>query len=290
MDRRIVVIGANGMLGHKLFQVLSETFDVRALVRRPIDNVKAKALIPDKKTVVVSEMVCGDRLRAAVEELHPEVIINSAGIIKQSPASANISDLIQVNSVLPHKIAEIASQIGARVITISTDCVFSGSKGNYKESDEPDAADIYGRSKLLGELYDGHCLTIRTSVIGRELGTRNSLVEWFLANRNGTVNGYKNAIYSGMPAVIFAEVIKQLLLRRIPLAGVYHLASSPISKFQLLQMLNDAYCLNVKIRPVDEPRIDRSLDGARFVEATGITLPGWNEMIRRMAEEDLIYQ
>jgi dTDP-4-dehydrorhamnose reductase len=278
------------MLGHKLYQVLSETFDVWALVRRPIADSRAKALIPAEKTLVISEMICGDGLRAAFEELRPEVIINSAGIIKQSSASARLSDLIQVNSVLPHKIAEIAEQIRARVINISTDCVFSGSKGKYKESDTPDATDIYGRSKLLGELSCGHCLTIRTSVIGRELGTQNSLVEWFLANRDGTVNGYANAIYSGMPTIIFAGIISELILRKVPLSGVYHLASTPISKFQLLQMLNDAYGSNVKILPTDEPRIDRSLDGSRFVEATGITVPNWDEMIRRMVNDNFIYQ
>jgi dTDP-4-dehydrorhamnose reductase len=277
------------MLGHKLVQVLGVEHEVWAGIRRPFSEVEKYGVFAKDKTITISDVSNKAALTNVLNDLRPNVIINAAGVIKQVPDAADMATLIEINSLLPHRLAEIGTQIGARVITIGTDCVFSGQKGNYSETDVPDATDFYGRSKLLGELNAEHCLTLRTSIIGRELDTKHSLVEWFLANRGTTVTGFSRAIYSGMPTVVFATVIKDLLESPLDISGIYHVASSHISKYDLLQLINSYFKAGVEIEPTDEPTIDRSLIGSRFENATGIEIPDWHSMIAFMAADPTPY-
>lgn len=277
------------MLGHKLVQVLRQDNDVWAFVRASRATNLPRSIFPQDRIEVVDNILFGDDLAEALQKIKPNLIINAAGIIKQVPEANDVAGLIEVNAAFPHRLAAIGKNVDARVITIGTDCVFSGRKGNYKESDKPDAEDLYGRSKLLGELTDQHCLTLRTSIIGRELNTRHSLVEWFLRNRGGSVQGYTKAIYSGMPTIVFANVVRQLITSHNNISGVYHVASSPISKFDLLNKLNAAYGAGASLEPTDEPVIDRSLDATLFTNATGIAIPDWDEMIRAMAADPTEY-
>ncbi|MBP9664969.1 MAG: sugar nucleotide-binding protein, partial [Pyrinomonadaceae bacterium] len=174
-------------------------------------------------------------------------------------------------------------------ISVSTDCVFSGRKGNYSESDEPDARDLYGLSKLLGEVKAGNCLTLRTSMIGRELNSQNSLVEWFLSNRGGRVDGWTKAIYSGFPTLELAKIIGDIIEFSPDLRGMYHVSSDPVSKFDLLQLLDDAYGARVEITPSEKVVIDRSLDSTVFREITGYAPPTWAEMVAAMAADPTPY-
>ncbi len=206
------------------------------------------------------------------------------------PTAKNAVKTLELNAVFPHRLAELAEQCGARLINISTDCVFDGVNGNYTENDLPNAQDLYGKSKSLGEVTGEKCLTLRTSIIGRELKTQHSLVEWFLSNEGKSVKGFTNAIYSGFPTVVLADIIERLISEFPQMHGLYQVSSEPINKFDLLQLIREAYRADIKIEPDADFKIDRSLNGTKFKEATGMIFPDWQTMIRRMADDNAPYQ
>ncbi len=177
-----------------------------------------------------------------------------------------------------------------RLIHISTDCVFSGEEGGYTEGSLADATDVYGKTKYLGEVTGNNVLTIRTSIIGRELVRSRGLLEWFISNRGGTVNGYDNAIFSGFPTVTFAGIIKDIILNHPELNGLYHVASNPIDKYTLLNMINDTMHLGIKIVRLPAFRCDRSLDATKFSKATGFKPPPWSIMIDELAKDAKQYE
>jgi dTDP-4-dehydrorhamnose reductase len=194
-----------------------------------------------------------------------------------------------INALFPHRLADLCGSIGTRLIHVSTDCVFSGATGGYRESDVPDAGDLYGRSKQLGEVIRPGCLTLRTSIIGREITKSVGLLEWFMQRRQGAAQGYRRAVFSGLTTLALARVLLDVVSDHGELAGLYHVASEPICKLDLLQALNEALGLAVDIHPVDEPVIDRSLDASRFAAATGIAVPSWHRMIADLAEDPTPY-
>jgi dTDP-4-dehydrorhamnose reductase len=191
-----------------------------------------------------------------------------------------------LNSALPHRLLDLSNQFNSRLIHISTDCVFSGRRGNYQESDIPDADDVYGRSKILGEVFDSNSITLRTSIIGHELLTNYSLLNWFLA-QNDSCEGYRNAIFSGLPTVIFSEIIRDLVIPNAQLTGLFHVSASPINKFDLLTLIAKIYRKKILIKPNDEIKIDRSLNSKKFKDATGFNPPPWENLINYMHK---IYQ
>ena len=280
---RVLVFGAGGMLGHKLMQVLAPGYEVVGSVRGEVDRL-ASFIAPESLVSPVS-VEDPESIRRTVETVRPDVVINAIGIIKQLPDSKNVITTLTVNSIFPHRLAELAAEFGFRLITIGTDCVFSGSRGNYSEDDIPDATDLYGKSKNLGEVVGANCLTLRTSIIGHELGTAHSLVDWFLSNRGGSVKGFANAIYSGFPTVVFAAIIDNLIRNYPKLSGLYHVSSDPINKYDLLKLVNEAYSANVTIERDDDFKIDRSLDSTRFRSETDFGPSSWDAMIALMAED-----
>jgi dTDP-4-dehydrorhamnose reductase len=191
---------------------------------------------------------------------------------------------MELNARLPHRLARLAAATGGRLIHVSTDCVFSGTTGGYSESDPPDPVDLYGRSKVLGEPSGDGILSLRTSIVGHELASRQGLVEWFLAQA-GPVTGYRRAIFSGMPTVVLADVLARVVLPRPDLGGLYHLSSAPISKLELLELVAQRYDCRAELQPSDEPAIDRSLDSSRFRTATGWQPPSWPELVDAMAAD-----
>jgi dTDP-4-dehydrorhamnose reductase len=175
------------------------------------------------------------------------------------------------------------------MIHISTDCVFNGKKGNYTEVDPSDAEDLYGRTKFLGEVSYPHTITLRTSIIGRELKTRLGLIEWFLAQK-GEIQGYKKAIYSGFTTDELSRIVMDYIIPRPDLSGVYNVSSDPISKFDLLGLAKESFRHNVNISPNEEFIIDRSLNSTRFRQATGYNPPSWPEMIEMMTQNSSLYE
>jgi len=223
-----------------------------------------------------------DSLVGVLKKVRPNLVVNAVGLIKQLATANDPLVVLPLNAMLPHRLASLCGQLGARMVHISSDCVFSGKVGHYVESDQSDAEDLYGKSKYIGEVHDqSHVITIRTSGIGHELETKNGLLEWFLAQK-GPVRGFSKAIFSGLPWVETARVIKNFVLPRPEMSGLYHVSATPISKLDLLRLIADVYGKEIKIEPDDSVLIDRSLDSSRFTKATGYVAPDWPQLIAHM--------
>jgi dTDP-4-dehydrorhamnose reductase len=280
---RVLVLGVSGMLGSAMFRQLSGRGELELFgtarsssVLRFFKGDHAKRI---RAGVNVENL---DELVGVFKHSRPAAVINCVGVVKQLAAAKDPLHIIPINAILPHRLAELCGLCGARLIHISTDCVFSGSKGNYREDDQPDADDLYGRSKLLGEVVDdANSITLRTSIIGRELTTRNGLVEWFL-NQQGQVRGFSEAIFSGLPTDELAKVIAERVLPRPELHGLYHVAAQPVNKYDLLQIVKTVYGCSTEITKDAAVKIDRSLNSSRFQQATGYVPPSWPELIKQM--------
>ncbi len=288
--KKVLILGGAGMLGHKMLQVCGERFDVRATFRGNIDPYVSHGLITRERAITGVDAMQFETVERAIRDARPDFVINCIGIVKQLAEGHDPILSITVNSLLPHRVAAVCADIGARVIHISTDCVFSGRKGMYRESDPPDAEDLYGRSNLLGEVAGENALTLRTSIIGREVRSTTGLVEWFLSNRGGAVNGFSEAIYSGLTTLALASLIGDLMERDEPLHGLYQVSSEPINKYDLLVLLNEAFGADVMIRRSTELRIDRSLDSTRFREVAGWQPATWPDMVTALARDPTPYE
>jgi dTDP-4-dehydrorhamnose reductase len=280
---RILVVGVTGMLGNAVFKIFGAdtahetwgTLRSSAALRHFPERSRARLL-----TGV--DVLDQDALVSVLARVRPDVVINCVGLIKQLADAKDPLTALPINAMLPHRLARLCELVGARLIHVSTDCVFSGRKGSYLESDLSDAEDLYGKSKFIGELHDlPHAITLRTSIIGHELGSSYALVDWFLAQQ-GSVKGFSRAIFSGLPTVELARVMKDFVVPRPQLSGLYHVAAEPISKLDLLQLVAAQYGKQIEIRPDDGLVIDRSLDGSRFHEATEYVAPEWPVLIGNM--------
>ena len=285
---KTLIIGANGMLGGSLIRCLSKdpTLEVVGTIR---GSAASKSLGNQGVYNLIEGIDVADfsSVKKVLKDFGPAYVLNCVGIIKQLKDSKSPVLSIEINSLLPHKLADACNDVGARLIHFSTDCVFSGSKGAYSEKDTPDATDLYGRSKLLGEVDYGPHLTLRTSIIGHELDKAVSLVDWFLQNE-GPVNGYVNAVFSGMPTVYVSEFLRAHVFGS-ELRGLYHLSVEPINKHKLLCLIKDEYGLSTEISPYADFCIDRSLSSGKLRAATGFVYPTWENLIRKMREEYLEY-
>jgi dTDP-4-dehydrorhamnose reductase len=282
---KILVLGASGMLGHKAWSVLGDRFETLGTVREPIAH---PAFASGDRILTGVRADDLDSVRQVVSDVRPDVVVNCIGIVKQlSAAHAHIPSII-VNALFPHQLAELTASVDARMIQISTDCVFSGHRGGYREDDEPDPVDLYGRTKLLGETAYDHALTIRTSIIGRELAGAHGLLEWFLS-QTGSIRGYTHAIFSGVTTQTLAETLGHVIADQPQLAGTWHVAGEKISKYELLRRLADVYEHDVVIEPNDRVVIDRSLDDTRFRAATGFPRPDWADMLDELRRDPTPY-
>ena len=277
------------MLGHKLYQVLSPVFDVTGTIRGDYRDISRYDFFQPSNIVPRLDAMKTDRVEQVIEETGPEVVINCIGVVKSLVEQVGIPATTWLNSQLPHKLYRICRDKGIRLIHISTDCVFSGSKGNYREDAPSHAEDVYGKTKYLGEVKGAGALTIRTSIIGRELAGANGLLEWFLTNRGGRVQGYTNAIFNGFPTLHLARVITEIIAKHRDLNGIYNVSSEPISKFNLLTLIKNAFGLNIEIKEYPDYRIDRSLDSTLFRKETGFTPLTWEKMVEELAGDATSY-
>ena len=287
---RVCILGAGGMLGHMLVRVLSETHDVygtskqgwsetaglaRFLVKeRWIGGVDAKDITTVSKCFAENQF---------------DAVINCIGVVKQRVHRTTDDEMIEINAQFPHKLSSICDASGSRLIHISTDCVFSGNKGDYVETDTPDPVDIYGSSKLAGEIVDAHNLTIRTSHVGRELTNFTSLFEWLLKNRGKQVVGYSNAIYSGLTTFSLSVVINSLLTTGSSIGGLLHVASNPLNKYQLITELNNRLGLGIDIKIDESVVINRSLRPSDQLKQFKIEIPSWDQMLDNFCKDQATY-
>lgn len=279
---KILVLGANGMLGNAMIRVLNEKTDyqVYGSVRSESSKQFFSADIAERLLSGV-DVEQHDSLLQAFIRIGPDVVINCVGLIKQLADAEDPLQAIPINSLLPHRLARLCELSGARLVHVSTDCVFAGDKGGYRESDPSDAKDLYGRSKFLGEVAYPHTITLRTSIIGHELQCAHGLVDWFLSQQ-GRCNGFSQAIFSGVPTVVLAQIVRDLVIPRTELSGVYHVAAQPISKYNLLKLIAEVYGKKIEIVSSDRLVIDRSLNADRFRDATGYIAPDWLQLIELM--------
>jgi len=281
---RILVVGASGMLGHEAARVLAPDFEVWGACRAP-EQVPDLGIPVDRLLGGLDATKTGSAY-ALIGLVRPDLVLNAVGIVKQRADAKAAIPSIEVNSLWPHVLADACERYGARMVHVSTDCVFSGSRGNYVETDVPDAFDLYGRSKLLGEVTDReNAVTLRTSIIGWQLGEPTGLVGWFAAHRNEPLKGFTKAVFSGLTTRALTEVIRDVVMPDASLSGLWHVSAEPIDKYTLLTMLAKCAGWDVDITPYEEPVIDRSLDSSRFRERTGWVPAGWDEMLGALAKE-----
>jgi len=285
---RVLILGASGMLGHKVAQRLSPAFEVWLTLRCRNPYLERTELFPAERTIEGVEADDFATIERAVSEACPAAVVNCIGVVKQSPLARDPLASIGVNAVFPHRLARFCDERGIRLVHISTDCVFSGRKGHYKEDDPTDAEDLYGRTKALGEPTQGRALTLRTSIIGRELQNTFGLVEWFLSTVI-PVQGYTEARFSGLTTLALADVIECVLAKWPFLRGLYQVAASPISKYDLLVLLRNGFGHTVDIEPCDRVRVDRTLDSTRFRKATGFVAPSWKQMVDELVSDSTAY-
>lgn len=283
---KVLVLGVTGMLGNAVCRVFSQSdeYEVWGTLR---GEGGRRHFPTDSQSRLVSgvDVLDQDSLVSTLNKIRPNVVINCVGLIKQlAVASAPLSAL-PINAMLPHRLACLCELLGARLIHVSTDCVFSGRTGMYTEEDPSDANDLYGKSKFIGELHNqASAITLRTSIIGHELGSQHALIDWFLA-QEGMVKGYSKAVFSGLPTIELARVMRDYVLPQPNLTGLYHVSAEPIDKLSLLSLVAEIYDKDIQITPDDSVQIDRSLDSTRFRQASGYMPPTWPDMIREMYEQ-----
>lgn len=279
---RVLVIGAGGMIGSTVLRVLSEKNDWE--VCGSVRDGSVRRFFPasiGEHLIAGVDVESQDSLIRILDQIRPNVVVNCAGLTKHKPEAEEPLVSIPINTLMPHRLAGLCKLISARLIHVSTDCVFSGEKGEYVEDDFADARDVYGKSKALGEVIYPHAITLRTSTIGHELQSTYGLLDWFLS-QEGRCKGYTRAVFSGLPTVVFAQVVRDVVIPHTELFGLYHVAAKPIDKFALLKLIADVYGKTIDIVPDDKLVIDRSLDAKRFQQATGYFAPEWPELIKLM--------
>lgn len=290
---KILVLGGEGMLGHKMYQTLLARYpDTACTVARSLKEPFYRKVDLFRNGNVVDRVDAMDfpGLEKTLRGLRSDFVVNCVGVIKQREEATAAIPSITLNSLLPHKLVEIAAGWGGRVIHFSTDCVYSGKRGMYSEEDPSDAEDLYGKSKFLGEVAAGNALTLRTSIIGRELSNFKSLLEWFLAQKGKTIKGFRKVIYSGVTTNFMATLVGNLLEDHPALSGLYQVTAPPITKYELLRRLKEAYHLDVEILPDDREVSDRSMVGKKFLRATGYRSPDWDGLVAQLANDPTPYE
>lgn len=293
---RLVVLGADGMLGHKLCQRLAAGGEREVIGTLRGDPQVATAAWPEVfsrvRLIGGVDVLRGDELERKLAELAPQAVINAIGIVKQAAGAQNRYLSAAVNAWLPHRLAQWCGANDSRLVHFSTDCVFDGMRGRYTEQDPSDARDLYGQSKYLGETdaMESAAITIRSSIIGRELrDPKHGLIEWFLAQRGGRARGFARAIYSGFTTIEMARIVERIIDRHPSLAGTHHIASEMVSKYDLLSLINRRFGLGITIERDEEFFCDRSLLMGSFAEATNYSPPSWDAMIQELVEDPTPY-
>jgi dTDP-4-dehydrorhamnose reductase len=286
---KILVLGASGMIGSAIFRVLSKknAFEVWGSIR---SNKWKDFFSPNQqgRLVICEDLLDQTELNHLFSKIQPDTVINCVGLTKHNKDANDILLAVPLNTLLPHRLANLCKAYDARLVHISTDCIFSGLSGNYAEADLSDAIDVYGKSKFLGEvIYCPHAVTLRTSTIGHELQSSYGLLEWFLSQQ-GSCTGFNKAIFSGLPNTVFAEIIRDHVIQKPQLHGLYHVGGPPIGKYDLLKLIAAEYGKDISIQSDDTFSINRSLNSDLFSAATGYSPPSWPELIRSMhkSQED----
>ena len=279
----VLILGATGMIGSAMVNVLRRSENLHVLGttrdRKKHHDISEKSL----EWVYTSDLSNSDQMTRVFEVAQPDVVVNCAGLTKHLPGGNDPISALTMNALLPHRISKLCTISGARLIHISTDCVYSGSKGNYTEECQSDALDIYGKTKYLGEVQCKGVVTLRTSTIGHEIGTKFGLLEWFLGQNE--CFGYSKAIFSGLTTLEFAKIVRDMVIPNTSLEGLYHVGGEAIDKDTLLRLIAKIYKRRITVVTEENFMVNRSLNSNRFTEATGYLAPSWEELIEDMRKD-----
>ena len=290
-DKNILVLGIEGMLGHVAGITLSERFNVIGTSRNTLHSKSAiRQILPKLPIHECLDIRDANSVKNLIQAFKPDYVINCVGVIKQKLGPSSYLDCIEINSAVPHRLSSICEENGSRLIHFSTDCVFSCKPGVKDLLTPPDPQDLYGRSKLLGELDHDNSLTLRTSIVGRQISGAESLFEWLLSQKGKSISGYTHALYTGVTTKTLAKIVQQLIESDTNLHGVWQVASSEISKYELLQLVNEKLNLGITIQKNADFECDRRLDGSEFTRRTSISVPSWNTMIEEFKSDQEIYR
>ena len=287
---KLLIFGSSGLVGNTLtkYFLIQSNFETIGVVR---DDSKISLFNKNYKDnfITLKNFLDFKSIERIINRFKPNVVINCCGLTnKVNYKNFNLVEkYININSLFPHKLYEICNKYKIRLIHLSTDCVFSGLRGFYNESDFPDPKDIYGRSKLLGEIDQENSITIRKSVIGHELGTEKGLLEWFLSQKD-IVKGFKNVIFSGVTVLELANLIENFIIPNENLSGLFHVSGNSISKYDLLKIIAEIYNKSIDICLDRSITIDRSLNSTKFNEVTGYKIKPWPILIKSMYEFNLL--
>ena len=288
--KSVLVLGASGMLGHMLVRTLSDSYRVIGTTSHAFGHSgKLAEILSNDRCVDLLDVRDFVKVECTIRDRQPDVVVNCVGLIKHKIDDDRVLDAVLLNSVFPNQLAQLCDELKTRLIHFSTDCVFAGTPGMKRLADTPNATDVYGITKRLGEVGYGTSLTLRMSIVGRQILGTEALFEWIISQRNKTINGFKNAIYSGLTTRALSEVVRQVIERHPNLVGLYQVASTPITKFDLISYLNDKLKLDITITPDTKFECDRTLDGSEFCSLTGIQVPSWEEMLREFCNDQAFY-
>lgn len=288
---RVLILGVSGLIGHKLYQEITDNFELFATLHKSKNDYGNLPFFSNKNVIENIDVLDFEVLKGVLFAVNPDVILNCVGITKRKINSDNLLDVLMVNSVFPHKLANWAKENKKRVIHFSTDCVFDGKNGNYNETSLTNAEDIYGRTKSLGEINYDHSLTIRSSFIGQELFDNTELLDWFLSQNGKTINGFKKVFYSGVSTKLMSSVVKDIILNFPNLNGLYQLApENPISKYELLSIAKEAFDVDVEIIPEEEYIHLPTLDASKLRNEIKLKIPSWKVMMKDLAVDKSFYK
>ena len=253
IKKKVLILGSSGMMGHVLLDYFEKISSLE------VYNLSRKSKINSK--TIIADIQETEKVKDIIYNISPDYIVNAIGVLVKESES-NIHRAIQINSLFPHYLKDIANKVNSKVIHLSTDCVFDGKKGNYDEQSKKTPTDIYGKTKDLGEINSNPHLTIRTSIIGPEIKKNGSgLLMWLFKNKNKRVDGYNKSIWSGLTTLELSKVILNLIDNDI--MGLIHISNPPISKYDLISLINDEFDLGITINKVDGIESDKSLISSR---------------------------
>ncbi len=287
---RVLVLGVAGMLGHKVFRTFTDAgVDTWGTLRQGKQNYKKWPFLQSAK-VVGDVDVTTSQLQTILNEIKPQFVINCVGLTIRKENSSDERANIKLNALLPHEIEFWCRNNNAKLLHYSTDHVFNGQKGDYTEESPKDAADVYGQSKSLGEVnHSEFALTLRSSIIGRELDRKTELLEWFLAHRGKSAKGYTRSIYSGVTTNYLAELSLRIVKEQPKLSGLLQPTSVPISKFELLKKINATFRLGIELQADDKVVVNNTLLANKFNAVTGWTVPAWDQLVDDLARDSVFY-
>ena len=286
---RILILGGNGMIGHKIYQTLSAEFpDTWALLRKNFDLLSSKNIFNTNKIIDIFDLINFSKLDSLLSDLNPDIIINAAGITIRRGVNDSLYRTILTNSVLPHFLGEwVQGKEGKRLIHFSTDCVFSGKTGSYEDNTIPDSTDNYGKTKALGEVNLSQTLTLRGSMIGRELNYHTELLDWFLSQKSKVIKGFSGVLYSGITTIRMANYVKKIIYNFPNMSGIYNVSSSSISKYELLLLINDIFDTKLEIIKDDTYTSNKVLISNRFYKAIQEKTPLWQDLVVELYNDSI---